>query len=63
MKSMHVRTNIFSGETQNPLFETPLEAVNTAMNWYQTASSVVQNALVDPNALKLFMDFLPPADQ
>jgi hypothetical protein len=60
---MQVRTNIYSGETQIPPIESPLEALDAVMNLYQTANSVVQNALTDPNALKLFIGFIPPADQ
>jgi hypothetical protein len=60
---MHVRTNLVSGETTPTTLPSPVDALNTAVDLYQTASNVVGNALTDPNALKLFMNYLPPADQ
>jgi len=60
---MHVRTNIIAGEMPTSNGPTANEVLNTAIDLYQTANAVVANSLVDPNALKLFMNYLPPANQ
>jgi len=60
---MHVRTNIFAGEMPASSSPTADEVLNTAKNLFETANTVVANSLVDPNALKLFMNYLPAANQ
>ncbi len=60
---MHVRTNIFAGEMPASSGPTLDGVLNTALELVQTANTVAANALVDPNALKLFMNYLPAADQ
>lgn len=59
---MIVRTDLLSGESTAPTGANPVNALNKAWEIYQTANQVAENALTDPNALKLFMNYLPSAN-
>lgn len=60
---MHVRTDLYAGESAELDLNKPIETLGQAVDLYQTANHVVSNALVDPEALKLFMYYLPAANE
>jgi hypothetical protein len=60
---MRVRTDLYSGENGETKLTTPVDALNAAVELYQSANYVAENALVDPNALKIWMNYLPPANE
>jgi len=52
---MHVRTNLYSGETATNPVETQLnQCFQTLLSLVQTANQVVNNSMTSPEALKLF---------
>ena len=59
---MHVRTNLYSGETAaNPQEAQLNQCFQTLLGLVQTANQVVNNSLTNPEALKLFTKTTPPA--
>ena len=59
---MHVRTNLYSGETATNPLETQLnQCFQTLLSLVQTANQVVNNSLTNPEALKAFTQKTPPA--
>jgi hypothetical protein len=59
---MHVRTNLYSGETaSNPVEAQLNQCFQTILGLVQTANQVVNNSLTNPEALKLFVKTTPPA--
>jgi hypothetical protein len=61
--TMRVRTDLKAGNTPEALSAMPENILSTTKSLYATASDVIENSLSDPNALKLFNNFLPPADR
>lgn len=61
-KVLRVRTGLRAGEAAELSFTTPADALGTAVGFYQTAAQVANGALTNPEALKLFMDYLPKAN-
>jgi hypothetical protein len=58
---MHVRTNLFSGETAANPVETQLnQCFQTLLGLVQTANQVVNKSLTNPEALKLFTKTTSP---
>jgi hypothetical protein len=62
-KTLRVRTDLYAGESGELDLNKPIETLGQAVELYQTANQVVGNALVDPEALKLFMNYLPAANE
>lgn len=60
---MHVRTNINAGDQTETAVVDRTDPFSTAIDLYKTANTIVENSLTDPNALKLLMNYLPPANQ
>lgn len=60
--ALRVRTGLCAGEAAEQSFTTPADALGTAVSLYQTAAQVANGALTNPDALKLFMDYLPKAN-
>lgn len=59
---MHVRTNLYSGETATNPVETQFnQCFQTLLSLVQTANQVVNNSLTNPEALKAFAQKTPPA--
>jgi len=60
--ALPVRTGLRAGESPELDLSNPIAALSNAFDLYQTATQVANNALVDPDALKLFMNYLPSAN-